>query len=432
VRDRSGHPHAVILAGIDLTERREAEEERAQLEAQLRQSHKLEALGTLAGGIAHDFNNILLAIFGYCELAREDLPEGSDARCDIEMVLASAKRAQRLVGQILTFSRRNDGQRDLISLDDVVRESLPLIRASLPTTIQIHDDITAGNHTMLGDASQVHQILLNLSTNAAHAMNHRGMLEITVEEVGLAEPIDACGRTMPGGLYTCLTVRDSGCGMDESTLERVFEPFFTTKEVGKGTGLGLSVVHGIVRSHGGAVSVDTEPGAGAAFRCYFPTVASGLVGPHPRPDEECVSCGTERLLVVEDEEELATLAQNMLERLGYQVHTTTNSIEALALFHRDPVQFAAVVTDQTMPGRTGLELATELQRIRPGLPVVLTTGFSEAVTPERIAAACVSEVVMKPFTTETIGRAVRLALDRADPPDQPAAGPGGPASDPTP
>lgn len=406
VRDDRGRVVNYVAVKRDVT----AE---VRLEKQLRQSQKLEALGTLAGGIAHDFNNVLTPILGYTELAVDDLPSDSRVRESLSRVLAAAERARDLVKQILAFSRRAEQERQPLRLGDLVRETLRLVSATLPKTIEIRSRLDDDLGTVLADATQLHQVLLNLCTNAWHAMGDEGgVLEVNLDAVeGTA--------AAPGVSHARLTVRDTGCGMPPEVLERIFEPFFTTKAVGEGTGLGLAAVHGIVRSHGGSLTVESEPGRGSAFMVFLPLAAEAAEAPFspaaPPPR------GSETLLFVDDEEVIAELGRRSLESLGYRVTATSSSVRALELFRRDPRAFDAVVTDQAMPELSGTQLARELLALRPDLPLVLCTGFSRTVTPESARALGVRRFVTKPATLAELGRAVREALDE-DTPAQPPKG----------
>lgn len=396
VRDDRGHIVNYVAVKRDVT----AE---VRLEKQLRQSQKLEALGTLAGGIAHDFNNVLTPILGYTEMAVDDLPPDSRVREGLGRVLAAAERARDLVKQILAFSRRAEQERHPLRLGDLVRETLQLVSATLPKTIAIRSTIDDGVGPVVADATQLHQVLLNLCTNAWHAMGDEGgVLEVT---------LDAAEGTVsaPGVPHARLTVRDTGCGMSAEVLDRIFEPFFTTKAVGEGTGLGLAAVHGIVRSHGGSVAVESEPGRGSAFQVFLP-LASAAQG-ESRPPSGPPPRGTESILFVDDEEAIAELGRRSLESLGYRVVATTSSVKALDLFRREPQRFDAVVTDQAMPELTGANLARELLAMRPGLPIVLCTGFSRSVTLEAAKELGVRRFLPKPATLAELGRAVREALD---------------------
>jgi signal transduction histidine kinase len=389
--------------------------EHRNLEEQLRQAQKMEAIGTLAGGIAHDFNNILSAIVGYTQLAELILKENPKVREYLGAVLQATRRATDLVRQILTFSRQQPQERRPIQLWPVVAESLKLLRSTIPSTIEFDTSLATDAPTVLADATQIHQILMNLGTNAWHAMkDSTGQLKVRLEQCVVDEAHAATQSQLNPGLYTRISVSDTGCGMDQATLGRIFEPFFTTKPPGEGTGLGLAVVHGIMKDHDGAVMVYSHPGEGTTFHLYFPahageaTVAAVEQGPTPRGHGE-------RVLFVDDEELLVQLGQETLAALGYEVEVSTQPAAALAMVRGDPQRFALVLTDQTMPGMTGLFLASQLLQIRPELPIVLMTGYSAPLTAAQVEAAGIRHLLLKPTTIQSLGTTVHAALS-ANPP----------------
>jgi PAS domain S-box-containing protein len=384
--------------------------EQLELERRLRQSQKMQAMGTLAGGIAHDFNNILGAIMGYGQLVADELPAGSQSKADIDEMMAAAQRATNLVHQILTFSRQIEEERQTVDVGVIVKEALKLLRPSLPATIEIRTDVSEEHCSVIADPTQVHQVIMNLCTNAYHAMaNISGTLTVTVQP----HTIDAMtAESHPGlkrGEYVRLTVSDTGHGIEEENIERVFEPFFTTKPVGQGTGLGLSTVHGIVTSHGGTVSVYSDVGRGTTFHVYLP--CAEVAGATREEREEAVLGGRERILVVDDEVALARLLTRILERLGYEVTVKTNPQEALETFRADPERFDLVITDHTMPKITGAEVVVEIKRLRPNLPIIVNTGHAGEPLKEQLAQAGVFAVISKPFLQSDIARTVRAALD---------------------
>jgi two-component system, cell cycle sensor histidine kinase and response regulator CckA len=396
-------PGLCVAIVQDITERKKFEE-------QFRQSQKLDAIGTLAGGIAHDFNNILTAIVGYTEQAQATLKENHEARECLGAVLVAARRAADLVRHILTFSRQHPQERKPIQLLPIVVESLQLLRATLPATIEFDTSLAADSPTVLADATQIHQILMNLGTNAWHAMHDStGRLQVKLERCVVDPAYAVTQLRLQPGVYARLSVGDTGCGMDEATLRRIFEPFFTTKQPGQGTGLGLAVVHGIMDSHDGVVTVYSQPGEGTLFHLYFPAntgeavVIAAKEGAMPRGHGE-------RILYVDDEELLTRLGQITLTALGYEVEVTTKPATALAMFVADPQRFALVISDQTMPGMTGLLLANKLRQIRPDLPIILMTGHSPALTHERAQAAGIRQVLFKPTTSRLLGAAVHAVL----------------------
>ncbi|MBI5446226.1 MAG: PAS domain S-box protein [Deltaproteobacteria bacterium] len=405
VRDGSGGVVNYVAVRKDATRE-------VRLEQQLRHSQKLEALGTLAGGIAHDFNNLLTGIMGYAELTSESLPAEAPGRSYLVRVLAACERAKELVRQILAYSRPADKSRETVRLDDVVSESLKLLRAVIPKNIELRYQPGESSGLVWADATQLGQVLMNLCTNAAHAMNGSvGTIQVSLSEreVGTEAP------DLEPGLYAVLAVEDTGCGIPDVVLERIFEPFFTTKDVGAGTGLGLSVAHGIAKSHGGTVRVKSEVGKGSRFEVFLPRLQTREV--RAAESEEPVAKGSESVLYVDDEESLAELGRGLLESLGYTVRTATGGEEALEAMRASPGGFDLLVTDQSMPKMTGDALAREVRRISPDLPVILCTGLAPAVTPEHAEAAGIVEVVRKPATRGELAAAVRRALDR-----RPAAG----------
>ena len=401
-------------------------EERTQAlqesERQMQQVLKLQAIGTLAGGIAHDFNNILFPIIGYTELALDDLPKESSTCKSLQEVLKAANRAKELVQQILTFSRQNGRERKPIRVAAIIREALKLLRASIPKTIDIRAQIDDAEGWVMGDPTQIHQVIMNLGTNAYHAMQETGgRIEITLDsvQVDYEETVKRVGIQM--GPHLHLVVKDEGVGMDASVLERIFEPYYTTKEPGKGTGLGLSVIHGIVKNHGGFITVESTPGRGSRFHVYLPEI--GEVD-EELPSEAGVSMppGEGRILLVDDEEQIAAMEKQILEKLGYQVTACSGSAEALSIFCARPDHFDLVITDMTMPHMTGDALAQKLREIRPGLPVILCTGYSEMITEEKAVTMGIRKFVLKPVIKDELAAAVRSALESC-PPRWPAHAP---------
>jgi PAS domain S-box-containing protein len=402
--DKTGRPLKVVGIAHDITDRR-------RLEEQIRESQKMDALGTLAGGIAHDFNNILTAINGYTELAQLALKENPVVRGYLGSVLQAAKRAAHLVRQILTFSRQEQLERRPTQLLPVVAETLNLLRATIPTTTAFDLSLASDAPVVFADPTQIHQILMNLGTNAWHAMKGRsGRLGVTLERFQVDARLAAATHGLQPGTYARISVSDTGSGMDPATLARIFEPFFTTKPTGEGTGLGLAVVHGIVDNHDGAITVDSQPGIGTVFRVYLPAFAGEALGAPSELGEGPRGNG-ERILVIDDEEPLAQLGQKTLSALGYEVEFATRPALALSMVRADPQRFALIVTDQTMPELTGLQLAERLQLIRPGLPIILMTGYAALVTPELAEAAGIRQVLIKPTSIGALGAAVHGALE---------------------
>ena len=404
IRGADGRATTLIGSYKDITEKK-------RMEAQLRQSQKMEAIGTLAGGIAHDFNNILAAIMGYTELALIDLPKGHRSGNRLQQVLKSGERAKSLVQQILNFSRQTDQQIRPLELRSIVKEALKLLRPSLPSTIEIRQYLETNTAIVLADLTQIHQVVMNLCMNAAHAMRHgAGVLEIRLERVELDEDSAKQYAELSPGRYQRLSVSDTGQGMDRETLDRIFEPFFTTKEAGEGTGMGLAVVHGIVKSHEGTITAYSEPGKGSTFRVYLPEIQEKAEDV-PSEDAGSMPTGKERILFVDDESALVDIGRQTMEGLGYKVTGVTSSTEALDLFMEAPDEFDLVITDQTMPNMTGIDLAGEMLKIRPGIPIVLCTGFSHEATAEEALARGLKRFLMKPLNAREVARVVRDVLD---------------------
>jgi len=401
----------VLGIARDITDRKRDEQERKRLEAQLQQSQKLEAIGTLAGGIAHDFNNILGAVMGYAELALHEVDKASTPYQYLHEVLHAGSRAKDLVKQILTFSRQTEQEQTPVLVKLIAKEVVKLLRASLPATIEIRHDIQS-DALVMGDPTQIHQVIMNLCTNAGYAMQARGgRLEVSLLELELDEESAANYPNLKSGPYLKLTVGDTGPGIPAHDLDRIFEPFFTTKEKGEGTGMGLAVVHGIVTGHGGDIFVHSEPEQGATFTVFFPAVEK-RIEPANRIDPP-IPTGTERILFVDDEAALANAGKHMLESLGYEVVVRTGSDEALELFNARPDRFDLVITDMTMPGLTGDELARVMMQIRSDIPVILCTGFSARISEEKSLALGIRAYITKPVLKRQIGETVRKVLDAA-------------------
>lgn len=390
---------------VDITERKIIEE-------QLRQAQKMESIGNLAGGIAHDFNNILFPVVGMSEMLLEDLPAGSISHENVRVILKAAKRGVDLVKQILTFSRQGEHKTMPVRIQQVLKEVLKLSRSTIPSNIPISNEIQGDCGPVMADPTQLHQIAMNLITNAYHAVEETGG-EIGVR---LRETELTVGRSaevpLEPGKYAILGVSDTGSGIDPSVIHRIFEPYFTTKPQGKGTGLGLSVVYGIVRKYGGDIRVFSEPGHGALFEVFLPILHDD--GISEAPGTAIVpETGTERILLVDDEEPIALLERMMLERLGYRVTAHTGSVEALNTFRSDPDGFDLVISDMTMPNMTGDKLAEALNAVKPGIPVIICTGFSEKMSPERAMASGVKGFLMKPVVKSDMARMVRKVIDQS-------------------
>jgi len=399
---------AIVMNFRDISERKAAAEEREHLAQRLRQAEKMEAVGRLAGGIAHDFNNILGGILGYSEMLAEQTPEGSLKRY-AKNVLAGANRARGLVDQILAYSRSQQGQHTPVDLGRVISETLDLVRGSLPPGILLEGNVPAAPVHVVGDTTQLHQVLMNLCTNAIQAMNETGTLRVTLDTMDLLEPRTLAHSSMQPGAYAALSVADTGAGMDDATIARIFEPFFTTKEVGKGTGLGLSLVYGIVTDSGGAIDVASRPGRGSTFTIYLPRVESAL--PAAEEEKTPVPRGNgQRIVVVDDEAPLVAVTTEVLSRLGYKPVGFSNGRDALAELEAAPAKFDAVITDEVMPGLSGTELAARLRRLRPDLPIVLVSGYIGPMMSARAHAAGVSRILKKPVQSRETASALAELL----------------------
>ena len=409
---RKANGDLLSLAGVaeDITERKRVEEALTKSERQFRQSSRMEAIGTLAGGIAHDFNNILTAILGYTELALATVPKESRTQRNLQEVLTAGHRAKHLVLQILTFSRQAGQGKKPTPFHLVVREALKLLRSTIPTTIEIRQ-VLKTEATILADPTQMHQIIINLCTNAEYAMReHGGILTVALEDVEVTEELTQAISGLHVGPHVRLTVKDTGSGMTSEVLERLFDPFFTTKPIGEGSGMGMAVVHGIITSHKGAIVVDSIVNKGTKIDVYLPIVPTQVL--EPVNDQKAIPTGKESVLFVDDEETIVRLGKELLTQLGYTVEVHTSSIEALRIFRQDPHRFDLVITDQTMPGLTGEALSRELLRIRPDLPIILCTGFSHVISAERAKALGIQGYLMKPLAIRDLVPIIRHVLDK--------------------
>ena len=402
-RDAHGIPIRILEVNADITARRHAEELQTR-------SQKLEALGTLAGGIAHDFNNILLAINGNAQLAMSDVPPGNLAGQSIAEILKAGARASDLVKRILGFSRPQEQRKQVVRLQPVIEEALKLMRATLPARIRFVTTFTTDVPPAKVDPGQIHQVMVNLATNAAHAIGEKnGTIEIRLDVVDVsADDRQAAGK-LEEGKYLRLFVSDDGCGMDRITLNRIFDPFFTTKKLGEGTGLGLSVVHGIVTSHGGAIAVTSQPEEGTAFHLYFPIATEALETVADAPKESSQT-RSEHIMYVDDEEALVFLATRLLERRGYRVSGFTNAITALKQFRENPTDIDAVVTDLSMPGMSGFELTEEIHRTRADIPILLTSGYLQEEDQQKAESLGIRETIQKPATADKLAGALDKIL----------------------
>ncbi|MHC4533126.1 MAG: PAS domain-containing sensor histidine kinase [Planctomycetota bacterium] len=400
--------------GLDITKLKKAENEKMELELQLSQKQKMEAVGTLAGGIAHDFNNILGAMQGYVELSLDDLSEDNDVRDHLEQIMSCVNRAAKLVKQILTFSRKDQEEQEKgpLQISSIVKEVLGMLRSSLPATIKISRKIQADSSMVMADPTQIHQVLVNLCTNASHAMRENGgLLEVSLENVVLESETRIGDEHLKPGQYVKLTVSDSGYGIEKEVMDRIFEPFFTTKKANEGTGLGLSVVHGIIKSHDGAITVSSTRGEGTTFEIFLPEIKSGEV-----PEDQSSQPDTkdkELILLVDDEELIINSTSQILERLGFDIVAKASSIDALETFQEEPEKFDLVITDQVMPNMTGTQLAEKIISIRPDIPVILCSVFPEDVCPEEVKRIGIKEFIAKPISMQKINKTIWKVLDKS-------------------
>ena len=377
---------------------------------QLRQSQKMESVGILAGGVAHEFNNVLAGITAYTEIAIDDAPEGSPVRESLDGILKLSNRARDIIKKILTFSRKGNIDRKPLQPGLSIEESLKVLRASIPATIEMKYNIDKNSGTIMADPTKINQVGTNLCMNAAHAMEERGgVLEIGLFPVVLnAEDIKSC-PDLKIGEYVKLTVSDTGNGIDPENIDKVFDPFFTTKGVGKGTGMGLSVVHGIVKDHGGAITVSSKLGEGTTFTVFIPRIEAKT---EKTKNYDNIPTGTDNILVVDDEENLASLMKTILGRLGYNVTALTSSLEALELFNKDPQQFDLIITDLTMPHLTGDKLASEVITIRPDIPIIIATGYAAALDNEKMKQCGIKASIPKPCQKQELANTIRMILDK--------------------
>ena len=409
LRGETGRPYRVVGSAIDITAQKQAQLDRERLEAQLRQSQKMEAMGTLAGGIAHDFNNILGAILGYGELAQQQAASGTPLRRYIENVMHAAERAKALVDRILGFSRSGLGERALVHIQSVVEETLELIEASLPADIRLEKTLMAGDAALIGDSTHLHQVAMNLCTNAVHAMAHGGTLNVILERVDLAEARSLSRGTLTPGPYIRLVIKDTGVGIPPDVVDRIFDPFFTTRGVGKGTGLGLSLVHGIVTDLGGAIDIKSTVGEGTSFVIWLP-VTTDVAKPAAEAVREPPRGRGETVMIVDDEPMLVALAEEMLAGLGYEPVGFESSCVALQVFRASPERFDLVLTDEAMPELVGTELAREIRLLRPTVPIILMSGHGGAPLAHHAAAIGVREVLHKPLQRADIAESLARAL----------------------
>jgi PAS domain S-box-containing protein len=402
LRNDQGELDGFIAVTEDLTKRLDMEE-------RIRQYEKLQAIGQIAGGVAHDFNNMLSAIIGYAELVMLQVKDDPSITKNVRQILTASDRAKKLANQILVFSRRDKQRKELFYLKPVISEVLCLLKATVPASVKIVTDISKINGSVCGDSTKIHEVIMNLVCNSVYAMREKGVLTIRLHEEKVLKNTNGVAGVLSAGDYVVVEVGDTGCGMDNETLRRAFEPFFTTKPAGQGTGMGLSVVLGIVQSHGGNIIVHSSKGAGSVFQIYIPRIHESC------DDTETLEVmgvrGSEKVLLVDDEPLIADMTKTMLETLGYSVVATTNSEHALELFKNDPKEFDLIITDQTMPEMTGVELACAILEIRPQMPIILCTGYSTVVDRDKALAMGIKSYYMKPFSVNELSVTIRDTLE---------------------
>jgi len=402
IRDNKGRSTSILGVTRDISERR-------KLQNQLQQSHKMESIGTLAGGIAHDFNNILGIILGNTELALDDVPDWNPARLNLEEIRTASLRAKDVVRQLLSFARKTQLEKKPTDIIPIIKETLKLLQASIPTSIEIRQNIPKEVDTILADPTQINQVLINLCANSDHAMPEGGTIVVALKNVKHNENTLAQHPGFNPGRYVNLTVSDTGHGISQEEIDRIFDPYYTTKEVGKGTGMGLAVVHGIIKGHNGLIKVQSTAGKGTTFSIFFPSSEKEAVV-EPGTEDKLPN-GSERILFVDDEESIVKIGQQRLERLGYNVEATTSPIEALNLFNSKPSQYDLVVTDLAMPKMAGDKLVKEILNIRPDIPIILCTGFSEKINEKKAREIGASDYIEKPLDKHDFAYKVRKVLD---------------------
>jgi signal transduction histidine kinase/ActR/RegA family two-component response regulator len=410
LHDSEGKPLHYIMLFQDLTDKKLTEVENEKLESRLQQAQKMEAIGTLAGGIAHDFNNILSGIMGYAQLGMMETERDSDTHRWLQGVQEACDRASELVRQILTFSRQGEQERAPVQIHLIIKEALKLLRATLPLNIDIQEKISRESGVILADSTQIHQLVMNLCTNAYHSMlDQGGTLEVILQPEEISPDARVQQFDLEPGPYLRLTIADTGCGMDNATLNKIFDPYFTTKEADKGTGLGLSVVHGIVESHGGAISVHSAQGQGTRFEVHFPRVATD--NKKENGEVESIPTGTERILFVDDEGAVVETGRSVLEKLGYRVEAYTDPQKAFDDFRSHGDKFDLVITDMSMPHLTGEELSKQLMEIRPDIPILLCTGYSDQLDAANAHALGIKKFLIKPLEMSELAKIIREVLD---------------------
>ncbi|MDM8537574.1 response regulator [Desulfobacterales bacterium HSG17] len=416
VYNAQGKITAGIAVFLDISERKRAEQEKLNLQAQIQKTQKMESIGNLAGGIAHDFNNILFPIMGMSELLLEDFPQGSLEYENAQEIFKAGKRGSDLVKQILAFSHQDKHETMPVRIQHVLKEVLNLSRSVIPSNIEIIRNIQADCGMVMAEPTQIHQVAMNLITNAFHALEQgMGKINVKLEETILEDKdiySDLADNSLLPGKYAVLSVSDTGCGIDPDKINRIFEPYYTTKKQGKGTGLGLAVTYGIVKKYHGDIKVVSEIGKGSTFNVFFPLMEKNAEHVLPKKIEKILG-GSENILLVDDEEPIADLEKQMLKRLGYNVTVRTSSIEAFEVFKIKPDMFDLVISDMTMPNMTGDQLAEKLLLLRPDIPIIICTGYSERINDERIKASGIKGLLMKPLLKSDMAEMIRNVLDEA-------------------
>ena len=411
IKDENNNPIRLLGTERDITEREKFEAEKQKLEEALRQSQKMEAIGTLAGGIAHEFNNVLAIIIGNAELASDDVPEQSPVKEQLNEILTASFRARDVVQGVLSFARQSKTGHQAIDIRSVIIDEIKLLRASISSAIEIRSNIKARIDIISGDPTQIKQVLMNLSNNAVYAMSEKeGVLEIGLENISLTADDLNVGPDLAPGNFVKLTVKDNGTGIDPKNIKRIFEPYFTTKKMEEGTGIGLAVVYGIVSEGGGAIRVSSEINKGTTFEVFFPAISESLPEPEINLQRQ-LPRGSEHILFVDDEESIVRLNRGLLQSLGYTIETDTDPVNALDLFSNNPGRFDLVITDMTMPGMSGYAFAKEILALKPGLPIIICSGYSEKITKDKVKGLSIRKYLEKPVNLHKLAFAVREALD---------------------
>ncbi len=404
----SGEIEGYHIALIDITDQKKAEREKEEYRTRLMHAQKMESIGTLAGGIAHDFNNILYPIIGFTQLTIGELSEDNPVQENLADILQGAKRARDLVAQILAFSSHKDKDPIAIPPRSLIEEILKFLRSTIPSNIEIQQVLCEIDKCIMGNSIDIHEIVMNLCTNAYQAMEKTGgLLTINLYTVE-NDPHDV---NLPPGDYCCLSIEDTGDGIPAEIMENIFEPYFTTKEIGKGSGLGLSVVHGIVKKYNGAIAVESDPGKGSIFKIYLPTVPETKFS-EIIPSDDCIKGGDERILFIDDERTIVKFGIRYLEGLGYSVTGKLDSIEALELFKADPYQFDLVITDMAMPKLVGKDLAKKMIEMRPDIPIIICTGYSDQIDDKMGKSIGIKGYIDKPVLGDVLASKVRMVLDQ--------------------